>query len=98
MNTRHAGPFTETNNKHRLRNALRAVQRRHSQETPARAAGGSKPLNRGSHCSTVHTSGVGLGVRIKRNSINHPTMGREKLLGRVGGREREPTIGQSLGQ
>lgn len=55
---------------------------------PTRAAGGSKPLKPGSHCSTVHTSGVG--VRIKRNSINYPTMGRETLLGRLGGGRENP--------
>lgn len=90
MNTKHAEPFTDTNNKQRLRNTLRVVQRRHSQETPARAAGGSKPLKQGCHCSTVHTSGVGVGVRIKRNSTIYPTMGRETLLGQMGGGRETP--------
>lgn len=90
MSTKHAEPFTDANNKYRLSNTLRVSWRRHSQETPARAAGGSKPLKQGSHCSTEHTSGVEVGTQIERNSINYPTRGRGKPLGRVGGGKVNP--------
>lgn len=96
MNGGHAEPFTCVNNKHRLRNMPGVVQGRHSQETPARRAGGSEPLKQGSHCSTVRATGTGEGG-VDKEQHRTPHHGEERAAWKNERKgEEKPTGGQSL--